>query len=61
MALRGTDQANLNLEIFQDTKVTYGVQTRVLAGCRIFVTNASIRHHGGVTIFYQHPPPQHKI
>ena len=45
-ALRGLDQANLDLRVFQETKVPDGIYTRVLAGYRIFVTASLICHQG---------------
>ena len=56
LALRDMDQDKLNLGVFQDTKVTYGIHTRMLAGYCVFETDAPIRHRGGVEIFYRYPP-----
>ena len=50
-ALRGMFQANMDLGILQETKVTDGVYTRVLAGYKVIATDAPSRHRGGVTLF----------
>ena len=52
-ALRGMYQANMDLGIFQETKITNGVYTHVSAGYSVITMDASIRHCGGVTVFYQ--------
>ena len=50
--LRGMSQANMDLGIFQDKKLTDGVYTRGLAGYSIVTTDTPSRHHGGVAILY---------
>ena len=52
-ALRGMSQANMNLEIFQETKLTNGVYTRRSDGYSVISTDAPIRYLGRVTIFYR--------
>ena len=52
-ALRGMSQANMDLGIFQETKVTNGVYTRGSAGYSVVATDAPIRHRDGVIIFYR--------
>ena len=52
LALRGMYQANMDLGIFQETKVTNGVYTYGSSGYSVVATYAPIRHRGGVTIFY---------
>ena len=56
-ALRGMSQANMDLGIFQDTKVTDGIYTRRSAGYRVVATDATSQHRGGVAVF--HRPASH--
>ena len=42
LALRGMSLANIDLEIFQETKITDGMYTHGLAGYSIVVTDAPI-------------------
>ena len=49
-------QANMDLGIFQDKKLTDGVYTRGLAGYSIVTTDTPSRHHGGVAILYRMSP-----
>ena len=56
-ALRGVSQANMDLGIFQETKVTDGIYTRGSAGYSVVATDALIRHRGGVAVF--HRPAAH--
>ena len=51
-ALRGMSQANMDLGILQETKLTDGIYTRRSAGYSVIATDAPSRHHGGVTLFY---------
>ena len=46
-ALRGMDQANMDLGVMQETKITDGVYTRASAGYRVVATDAPSRHRGG--------------
>ena len=43
-ALRGRDQANMDLGVMQETKITDSVYTRVSAGYRVVATDAPSRH-----------------
>ena len=52
-ALRGMDQANMNLGVLQETKCTDGVYTRASAGYRVVATDAPSRHRGGLALFYK--------
>ena len=49
--LRGVSQAKMDLGIFQETKVMYGIYTRGSAGYSVVATDASSRHRGGVAVF----------
>ena len=51
-ALRGMSQANMDLGILQETKLTGGIYTRGSAGYSVIATDAPIRHRGGVALFY---------
>ena len=55
-ALRGMSQDNMDLGIFQETKLTYGIYTRSSAGYSVVATDASSRHRGGVTVFHRPAP-----
>ena len=55
-ALRGMDQANMDLDIFQETKCTDGIYIRELAGYSVVATDALSRHCGGVAVFYRPSP-----
>ena len=55
-ALQGMDQANLNLEVFQDTKVVDGIHARISAGYQVFATKIPIRHLEEVVVFYSDSP-----
>ena len=52
-ALRGMEQANLDMGILQETKLTNGVYTRASARYRVVATDAPSRHSGGITMFYR--------
>ena len=52
LALRRMSQANLDLDIFQETKTTDGVYTCWLDGYRIFSTDVPSRHRVRVAFFY---------
>ena len=56
MEFRGLSQANMDLGIFQETKVTDGIYTCRLAGYSVVVTDAPSRHHGGVAVFHWPAP-----
>ena len=55
-ALRGVSQANMDLGILQETKLTEGIYTRGSAGYSVIATDAPSRHRGGVAIFYRPAP-----
>ena len=55
-ALRGMSQANMDLGILQETKLTDGIYTRGSAGYSVIATDAPSRHRGGVTLFYRSKP-----
>ena len=52
-ALRGMEQANLDMGILQETKITDGVYNRVSAGYRVVATDAPSRHRDGIAMFYR--------
>ena len=52
-ALQGMSQANMDLVILQETKLTDGIHTRGLAGYSVVATDAPSRHRGGVKFFYR--------
>ena len=52
-ALRGMSQANMDLGILQETKITNGVYTRGSAGYKVIATDAPSRHRGGVALFHR--------
>ena len=55
-ALRGMSQANIDLGILQETKITDGIYTRGSAGYSVIATDALSRHRGGVELFYRSEP-----
>ena len=56
VALWGMSQANMDLGILQETKLTYGIYTPGSAGYSVVATDAPSRHRGGVAIFYRSEP-----
>ena len=52
-ALRGMAQSNVDVGVFQETKLTDGIYTRRSAGYKVVATSASIRHRGGIALFYR--------
>ena len=52
-ALRGMDQANMDLGVMQETNITDGIYTRTSAGYRVVATDAPSRHRGGIALFYR--------
>ena len=54
--LRGMSQANTDLGIFQETKVTDSIYTRGSAGYSVVMTDAPSRHRGGVAVFHRPAP-----
>ena len=55
-ALRGMSQANMDLGILQETKLTDGIYTRGSVGYSVVATDAPSRHRGGVAIFHRPAP-----
>ena len=55
-ALRGMSQANIDLGILKETKLTDGIYTRRLSGYSIVATDAPSQHRGGVAIFHRQAP-----
>ena len=55
-ALWGMSQANMDLDILQETKLTDGIYTRGSAGYSVVAMDAPIRHCGGVAIFHWTAP-----
>ena len=53
-ALRGISQANMELGIFQEKKVTDGIYTRGSAGYSVVATETPSQHCIGVAVFH-HP------
>ena len=51
--LRGVSQANMDLGIFQETKLSDGVYTRGSTGYSVIAVDAPIRHRGGVAVLYR--------
>ena len=54
--LQGMSQANMDLCILQETKLTNGIYTRGSDGYSVVATDAPSRHRGGVAIFYRSEP-----
>ena len=52
-ALRVMEQANLDMGILQETKLTDGVYTRASARYRVVTTDAPSRHSKGIAMFYR--------
>ena len=55
-ALRGMSQANMDLGILQETKLTDSVYTRGSAVSNVIATDPPSRHRGGVALFYRSTP-----
>ena len=51
-ALHRISQANMDLGIFQETKITKRIYTRASSGYKVVDTEAPITHSGGVSILY---------
>ena len=56
MDLRGVAQANLDLGVLQETKLTYDVYTRGLVVPSIVATDTMMQHCGSVAVIYQASP-----
>ena len=50
--LRGIGQANMDVGVFQETKLTDGIYTRGSAGYRVVAMSELIRQRGGVALLY---------
>ena len=50
--LQGMLQENLDLGVFQETKVTKGMYTQELSGYRVVVSEAPSEHCGGVAVLF---------
>ena len=51
--LIGMVQANVDVGVFQEKKLTDGIYTRGLSGYRVVVMPAPSRHRGGAALFYR--------
>ena len=49
-ALRGMEQATMDLGVMQETKINGGVYTRASAGYRVVATDAPSRHRGRIAL-----------
>ena len=49
-------QANMDMGILQETKLTDGIYTRGLDGYSVIATDVPSRHRGGVALFYRLEP-----
>ena len=56
LALRGMVQANLDLGLLHEMKLTDGFYARRSDGCRVVAMDGPRRHHGGVVVFYRASP-----
>ena len=56
LALQGMSQANTDLGIFQETKLTDGIYTRGSAGYSVIATDAPSQHCGRVAVFHRPAP-----
>ena len=54
--IRGMYQVNMDLGIFQETKVTDGIYIHGSAGYSVVATDAPGRHRGGVAVFHRLAP-----
>ena len=54
--MRGVYQANLDIGILQETKITDGVYTHSSYGYSIIAKDDPSRHCGGVAVLYQESP-----
>ena len=56
MALRGVGKSNVDVGVFQETKLKDGIYTMISDRYKVFATPAPIRHWGGVVLFYRDSP-----
>ena len=61
LALRGMDQANIRLGVFQETKFMDEVHTCASTGYRFFATNVLIGNSGEVALFYRDDAPNFQV
>ena len=54
--LRGMVQENVDVGVFQDTKLTEGIYTWKFSGYKVVATLAPSQHQGGIALFYQESP-----
>ena len=54
--MRGISQANVDVRVFQETKLTEGIYSLFLAGYKAVAMPAPIRHQDSVKIFYWESP-----
>ena len=54
--MSGVSHANIDLGIFQETKVTDRISTCGSAGYSVVATDAPSRHRGGVSAFHRSAP-----
>ena len=54
--MRGVSQANMDMGIFRETKLTNGIYTHGSAGCSVVAMDASSRNGGRVAVFYLSSP-----
>ena len=52
-ALRGMYQANMDLGVFQETKLTKIIYTHKSSGYRVLATEVPSVHSGGVAVLYR--------
>ena len=50
--LRGMGKSNMDVRVFQETKLTEGIYMRKSARYKIVASTAPSRHCGGATLFY---------
>ena len=51
--LRGVGQANVDVGVFQETKLTESIYTRKSAGYKVVVTLLPRQYQGGIALFYR--------
>ena len=56
LAVRGMVQSNVDVGVFQKTKLADSIYIQGLAGYKVIAKPAPIRQRGGVTLFYQEYP-----
>ena len=56
LALRGMGKSNVDVGVFQETKMRVGIYTRGSSGYKVVATLAPICHRGNVGLFYWESP-----